>query len=233
MPGPLNPIRMGTDGEKMGAWEKDIEERVAATRALQVFPAGCMWLVVLAVGLAGTAAAEGPAAIYRFTDERGVTHFSNVGRLDPRFRPIDPLPPRRSAPRPPRRVEYDGLIVAVAAEHSLSPALLKAVVAAESGFNSRAISRAGAQGLMQLMPETARGLGVENPFVPEENLRGGGTYLRALIDRYGDLTRALAAYNAGPEAVDRYGGLPPYRETRAYVERVLTYYRSYHGDFAR
>ena len=121
----------------------------------------------------------------------------------------------------------------MAAEQALSPALLKAVVAAESGFDPRAVSRAGAQGLMQLMPETADLLGVEDPLVPEQNLRAGGSYLRALIDRYGDLTRALAAYNAGPEAVDRYGGLPPYRETRAYVARVLTYYRSYHGDFAR
>ena len=107
------------------------------------------------------------------------------------------------------------------------------MVAAESGFDRLAVSRAGAQGLMQLMPETAQHLGVEDPFAPEQNLRGGGRYLRSLIDRYGDLTRALAAYNAGPEAVDHYGGLPPYRETRAYVERVLTYYRSYHGDFAR
>jgi len=130
-------------------------------------------------------------------------------------------------------VHYDHLIEEVAQKNALSPALLKAVVAAESGFDPQAISRAGAQGLMQLMPKTAERLGVEDPLAPEQNLHGGGRYLRSLLDRYGDITRALAAYNAGPAAVDRYGGLPPYRETRAFVERVLTYYRSYHGDFAR
>ena len=76
-------------------------------------------------------------------------------------------------------------------------------------------------------------LGVADPLMPAQNVHGGTTYLRLMIDRYGDLTRALAAYNAGPSAVDRYGGVPPYRETEAYVERVLTYYRHYHGDFAR
>jgi soluble lytic murein transglycosylase-like protein len=86
---------------------------------------------------------------------------------------------------------------------------------------------------MQLMPTTAEHLGVADPLEPGQNVRGGAAYLRSMIDRYGDLTRALAAYNAGPEAVDRYGGIPPYRETRDYVERVLTYYRHYHGDFAR
>jgi len=162
-----------------------------------------------------------------------VTHFSNVEPSDPRYRSLEPARKRPRATRGPRRGDYDEMIARVASEQALSPALLKAVVAAESHFNPRAVSRAGAQGLMQLMPETARLLGVEDPFAPEENLRGGGRYLRSLFDRYGDLTRALAAYNAGPEAVDRYGGLPPYRETRDYVERVLTYYRTYHGDFAR
>ncbi len=85
---------------------------------------------------------------------------------------------------------------------------------------------------MQLMPQTAASLGVLDPLHPMENVRGGSVYLRRMLDRYGDLERALAAYNAGPDAVDRYGGVPPYRETQAYVRRVLTYYRHYHGDFA-
>jgi soluble lytic murein transglycosylase-like protein len=85
---------------------------------------------------------------------------------------------------------------------------------------------------MQLMPATAHSLGVADPFQAEQNVDGGVRYLRHLMNRYGDWTRALAAYNAGPTAVDRYGGVPPYQETQRYVERVLTYYRRYHGDFA-
>jgi soluble lytic murein transglycosylase len=108
---------------------------------------------------------------------------------------------------------------------------VKAVIAAESNFDPAAVSRRGAQGLMQLMPETAAALGVADPLQPLENVRAGTRYLRLMIDRYGDLERALAAYNAGPTVVDHYGGIPPYPETRDYVQRVLTYYRHYHGDF--
>ena len=230
---PLNEVSVGTDGEEMEALQDFIGEVAGATSHRRGIPVGTHWLIALARCLAGPAAADLPGPIYQFTDERGVTHFSNVTPVDPRFRPRKPAPPRPRRDRAPARADYDGLIGEVAAQHSLPPALLKAVIAAESGFDPRALSRVGAQGLMQLMPETADALGVEDPWVPEQNVRGGGGYLRALLDRYGDLTRALAAYNAGPEAVDRYGGLPPYRETRAYVERVLTYYRSYHGDFAR
>ena len=107
-------------------------------------------------------------------------------------------------------------------EHNLDVDLLASLVKAESGGNTHAISRAGARGLMQLMPATAKNLGVENSFKPDENVRGGSTYLDALLIRYHDnLSLALAAYNAGPEAVDRYHGIPPYRETQAYVARVI------------
>lgn len=107
-------------------------------------------------------------------------------------------------------------------EHNLDVELLASLVKAESGGNARAVSRAGARGLMQLMPGTAAGLGVEDSFKPDQNVRGGSAYLDALLTRYHDqLALALAAYNAGPAAVDRYNGIPPYRETRAYVARVI------------
>lgn len=107
-------------------------------------------------------------------------------------------------------------------EHNLNVDLLASLVKAESGGNAHAVSRAGARGLMQLMPATAKNLGVENSFKPDENVRGGSSYLDALLIRYHDnLALALAAYNAGPEAVDKYHGIPPYRETQAYVARVI------------
>lgn len=107
-------------------------------------------------------------------------------------------------------------------EHNVDVDLLASLVKAESGGNARAVSRAGARGLMQLMPGTAAGLGVTDSFQPEQNVRGGTAYLDALLTRYKDnLALALAAYNAGPAAVDKYHGIPPYSETRAYVARVI------------
>jgi soluble lytic murein transglycosylase-like protein len=117
---------------------------------------------------------------------------------------------------------FDDIIDAAAQRHGVDQALLKAIVQAESGFSPTAVSRAGAKGLMQLMDGTARSLGVSNPFDPVENVNGGARFLRQLLDRYGDdPVIALAAYNAGPVAVERWGGLPPYSQTMAYVPRVL------------
>jgi len=111
--------------------------------------------------------------------------------------------------------------------HGLDPALVLAVVAVESGFRPEAVSPKGAQGLMQLMPRTAAALGVQDPLDPEQNLDAGVRHLESLLKLYdGDLKRALAAYNAGQGAVERHGGVPPYRETRAYVRRVLERYRA-------
>ena len=187
-------------------------------------------LLGLALLVLGSHAAAG-GRIFTFTDEDGVTHFTNVPR-DHRYRPLDDSDTGRfRMQRVPRQWIYDGLIGLTAREHQLQPALVKAVIAAESNFDPDAVSHKGAQGLMQLMPETAAALGVADPLQPLENVRAGSRYLRLMIDRYGDLERALAAYNAGPKAVDHYGGVPPYPETRDYVQRVLTYYRHYHGDF--
>ncbi len=122
--------------------------------------------------------------------------------------------------------EVADLIDYYAHDRGLSPRLVQAVIQVESAFNERARSHKGAMGLMQLMPDTARLLRVSNPYDPAQNIRGGTLYLRRQLDRFdGDLTLALAAYNAGPAAVSDYGGVPPYPETRNYVRKVLSLYR--------
>ncbi|MCC6831556.1 MAG: lytic transglycosylase domain-containing protein [Thermoleophilia bacterium] len=124
------------------------------------------------------------------------------------------------------------LIADAANANGLDPALVAAVTRAESGFRVDAGSPAGAQGLMQLMPSTAAGLGVTDIHDAAQNLGAGSRYLKQQIERFGDLRLALAAYNAGPGAVSRYGGVPPYAETQAYVDRVLGYYEQYRGTSA-
>ena len=124
------------------------------------------------------------------------------------------------APVPP--AEIDALVQQNAATWQVDPALLKAVIANESGFNANATSKVGAQGLMQLMPETATSLGVRDAYDPAQNVAGGARYLRGLLDRFGgDQRLAVAAYNAGPGAVAKYGDVPPYAETQSYVTNVL------------
>jgi soluble lytic murein transglycosylase-like protein len=134
---------------------------------------------------------------------------------------------------PKKIVDPTSMIKASAKKHNVRPSLVKGIVAAESAFNANAVSAKGALGLMQLMPETAQEYGVD-PLVPEQNIEGGTRYLGALILKYGKyrngLKRAIAAYNAGPGVVDRYRGIPPYKETRGYVTRVLAFMKQYERD---
>ena len=182
---------------------------------------------------AGTPDAASAGSLYRYIDDRGVVHYTNVS-YDRRYRLV--RPPSGfgwSAVRRGDGRRFDGLIRDAARDAGVPPAIVKAVIHAESAFNVDAVSRAGALGLMQLMPATARELGVLDPLRAEENVHGGARYLRHLHDRFGSWTHTLAAYNAGPTAVTRYQGVPPYGETQQYVRRVLTYYRRYHADFSR
>jgi soluble lytic murein transglycosylase len=198
-----------------------------------------LFAVALLLGGAPLAASAG-GSLYRYVDSRGVVHFTNV-QWDARFTRLRELP-RLSfdrAGRMSRELEsrrntraYDPLVERIGRESGVPPALVKAVIHAESFFDPRAVSHKGAMGLMQLMPATARSLGVAEPFTAEQNVEGGARYLRTLRERFGNWTMALAAYNAGPEAVTKFGGVPPYRETQTYVRQVLTYYRRYHPQFA-
>lgn len=123
---------------------------------------------------------------------------------------------------------FDQLIEDASGKYNLDPALVKAVIHAESNFNPRATSKAGAQGLMQLMPGTASGLGVQDSYNPAENVDGGTRLLKKLLNKYDqNVSLALAAYNAGSGAVDKYGGIPPYEETQRYVPRILSLYKTY------
>ena len=187
------------------------------------------WILCVVVMTAFLRISSPPAAradIYWFQDEHGVVHMSNVP-VDGRFQFKEREKRKRVSKilYEKRRRGYDDLIKEVARGEGLEPELLRAVVEAESNYDAGAISRKGAIGLMQLMPETARGMGVSDPFHPAENLEAGARYLRRLLDKYqGQLPLALAAYNAGEKAVDRYKGIPPFPETQGYVNKVLKAY---------
>jgi soluble lytic murein transglycosylase-like protein len=166
------------------------------------------------------------ADIYKYEDAEGVVHLTNV--------PTDhgviyTLIMREKRVLFDKKIalditRYDHLIAKASQKYNVEPALIKAVIKAESNFNHRAVSPKGARGLMQLMPATASSLQVQDSFHPENNIEGGVRYLRYLIKYFnGNLPLALAAYNAGENAVIRYGGIPPYRETQTYVQRVLSY----------
>jgi soluble lytic murein transglycosylase-like protein len=184
------------------------------------------------------------ADIYRYSDENGVIHFSNVGvgsnrnykkvKSEPQERnpnssssgPVRPQNKTRASQAANFPTTYGEIIESACGRHGVDPALVHAVVKVESDFNPYALSKKGAMGLMQLMPETAINMNVRDTFNPHENIDGGVKYLRYLIDRYeGNLSLALAAYNSGESAVRRWGAIPPFRETREYVRRIMQLYK--------
>jgi soluble lytic murein transglycosylase-like protein len=184
----------------------------------------------LAAALLAAASPAG-ATLYTFTDENGVTHYTNQPS-DARFRKVPGSQPPAATRNGAAALEaerYEGEITRLANDHGVDPALVKAVIKAESNYDNRAISRAGALGLMQLMPETARLRNVDNPFNPAQNIEGGVRHLKYLLSTFDDLKLVLAAYNAGENAVRRYGGIPPYPETQNYVTTVLSHYGRYSG----
>ncbi len=187
---------------------------------------------LLAMMVCATAIGAARADIYAFTDSAGVVHYTNVP-TDSRYERllIEPSSPAGTELRA-KAAPFSELIDEAAGHANVSPALLRAVIAVESAFDPKAVSRKGAQGLMQLLPATARRYGVHRPLDPRDNLRGGASYIRDLLKRYGnDLELALAAYNAGEDAVDRHGRtIPPFPETQAYVPAVLRFYRRFLAD---
>ena len=167
------------------------------------------------------------ADIFKYVDKDGVIHFSNVPTAEGKW--ILVIKEKRVQFNLGKNFEkYDAEIWKASQRYNVDYNLVKAVIKAESNFNPKAVSRAGARGLMQLMPETANLLQVNDSFHPEDNIDGGVRYLRYLLNLYNDnLQLALAAYNAGEKAVFKYRGVPPYPETQTYVQRVLRYYQQY------
>lgn len=195
--------------------------------------AAVVWLALALA--AGVQVPDAAADIYRYEDEEGVVHFTDAP-TDKRFKVFMRDIKRDRKLRTTFKLanfardpgQFEPIIDQCSLEFGVDKSLVKAVIHAESGYNPNAVSPKGASGLMQLMPQTARDLKVANSFDPRENIRGGVRYLRFLLDTFkGNEALALAAYNAGLSRVAQYGGVPPYQETRTYVDRVLNYRRNY------
>jgi len=166
------------------------------------------------------------ADIYMYIDSQGVAYFSNVPtssnyKIYIRERPTTPKGSYSTN-------RYDHIISEASKLHGIAFPLLKAQIKVESDFNPRAVSKKGALGLMQIMPQNVRAFRIKNPFDPRENIMAGARYIKKLLRRYnGKLPMALAAYNAGPDRVDMYNRIPPFKETENYVEKVMKYYYVY------
>ena len=192
-----------------------------------------MRFTTIMVMILGISMVHSPALadIFLYIDKEGVMHFSNVptnNRYRVYMREDSHSPTQTLNRAKPDTDKYDHLIAESCHQHGVDFALVKAVIRAESSFDPYAISSKGAEGLMQLMPETSKRLNVANPFDPQENIRGGVKYLKHLLGRFNyDLKLSLAAYNAGETTVAQVNGVPNYRETKNYVAEVLRYYQEY------
>ncbi len=166
------------------------------------------------------------ADIYMYRDKDGVMHFTNVPN-SARYKVYIKEGSRKKIKRFKGYGRYDSIISVASRRYGVESNLIKAIIKAESDFNPRAVSKKGAKGLMQIMPENYRDLGIINPFDPRQNIMGGTKYFRRMYNKYKKTSLALAAYNAGPTAVDKHKGVPPYKETKAYIKKVMKYYRQY------
>jgi hypothetical protein len=183
--------------------------------------------VISALILVLVGAVVSQADVYRYEDDNGVVCYTDApfNKKAERVIKTDIAEPARVSQNISTRNDFHGIVHEKANKYEIDPSLVHAVIKTESNGNPRAISRKGAMGLMQLMPTTAQDLEVRNPFDPEENIEGGTRYLKYLIERFrGDLTLALAAYNAGPKTVEKTGSVPHIPETKEYVRRVLSLY---------
>jgi soluble lytic murein transglycosylase-like protein len=180
----------------------------------------CFGVLLLIVFMGDTVFGD----IYRYKDEKGVWHFTNI-KSDVRYK----LYIKTRDENPAVFIKkYNNIIDQASERFNLKSSLIKAVIKAESSFDHKAVSKKGAKGLMQLMPKTANDMKVADPYNPEENIFGGAKYLSSLMERFkNNIEHALAAYNAGPEKVEQYNGIPPYSETKEFVKRVLSYLKEY------
>ncbi len=179
-------------------------------------------LAVLLGGFLLCGGSPAQADIYRYIDKNGVWHFTNI-KTDSRY--VLFIPSRKNLKK--YLHDYQGIIEQASAQFGIEAQFIKAIIKAESNFNHKAVSPKGAQGLMQLMPGTAGDMDVRDPFDPEDNIFGGVRYLSLLLKRFNNnKVLALAAYNAGPETVETYKGVPPFPETQAFVRRVMDFYRT-------
>lgn len=185
-------------------------------------------IYILFTTIAVFAASRTFADIYRYIDENGVMHFTNAPTSSSGDYKLFLRERTRPAPSWYYSEKYDALISEASKRHGVSFSLLKAIIKAESDFDPKAVSKKGAMGLMQIMPANFKLLGLKDPFDPTQNINAGARYFKQLYDRFGGkLALSLAAYNAGPSAVDYYQTIPPYEETEEYVKRVLKYYYNY------